>query len=202
MSKSFFSAVLLGSLLFAGLSPALAAIEYSGDLPAARQARPALQNLICSRQLFGGGVGCTVDAVRVLGDWAWVAWSGKEFGGVSVLRRSGKAWKHITGGGGVMIVANAVEAGVPRAIAEFLVPIYPQEGVAELKTLSAWELLVIRNMIYARHGRRFTTRRLQEYFETWPWYHPNAHYSDKLLSAKERQLIEVILKVEKQKGYL
>jgi serine/threonine-protein kinase len=33
-----------------------------------------------------------------------------------------------------------------------------------------WELDVMRNEIYARHGRRFNRQDLQRHFEQQPWY--------------------------------
>lgn len=44
-------------------------------------------------------------------------------------------------------------------------------NVAELQGKSSWELDVLRNEIYARHGRRFENRALQSYFDSQPWYH-------------------------------
>jgi hypothetical protein len=41
---------------------------------------------------------------------------------------------------------------------------------ADLRGKSSWELDVLRNQIYARHGRRFENRALQSYFESQPWY--------------------------------
>ena len=71
--------------------PALA-LEYSGNLAGAKQAQPALRKLVCSPQLFGAGQNCALNAVRLIGDWAWVSWSSGEAGGTSVLRRGGKGW--------------------------------------------------------------------------------------------------------------
>lgn len=42
----------------------------------------------------------------------------------------------------------------------------------DLDGKSAWELDVIRNEIYARHGRRFARKELQTYFSAQPWYVP------------------------------
>lgn len=41
---------------------------------------------------------------------------------------------------------------------------------ADLAGLSDWELKVARNEIYARHGRRFTSARLQAHFDSCSWY--------------------------------
>lgn len=42
---------------------------------------------------------------------------------------------------------------------------------AELQKMSIWDLYLARNEIYARHGRDFKHRDLQEYFATKTWYH-------------------------------
>lgn len=44
-------------------------------------------------------------------------------------------------------------------------------NVSELRGRSSWELNVLRNEIYARHGRRFENHALQSYFDSQPWYH-------------------------------
>ena len=41
---------------------------------------------------------------------------------------------------------------------------------ADVAGLSAWELQLARNEIYARHGRRFTNQELQAYFDGCSWY--------------------------------
>lgn len=200
---------IVGLALLAGLAIqpdktwAAPAIAYSGEITAGKQAEPALKAVICSPAQFGAiGSDCHLSEVRVLGDWAWVMWGGGEAGGSSVLKRTGKTWKHVMGGGGAMIVANAIEEGVPRDKAEFLVPIADFNTPEDLRNLSAWELLVMRNRVYARHGRRFSDARLQRYFESWPWYKARKDYSDKALSPTEKQYIDLIRRIEKEKGYL
>jgi hypothetical protein len=43
-------------------------------------------------------------------------------------------------------------------------------NVADLQGKNPWELDVMRNEIYARHGRRFARQDLQHYFDQQPWY--------------------------------
>jgi hypothetical protein len=43
-------------------------------------------------------------------------------------------------------------------------------STAELSILTASELRIARNEIYARHGRRFASADLQAYFDSKPWY--------------------------------
>lgn len=43
---------------------------------------------------------------------------------------------------------------------------------ADLNNKDGLELDIMRNSIYARHGRRFTTTLLQQHFERQSWYRP------------------------------
>ena len=43
---------------------------------------------------------------------------------------------------------------------------------ADLSGKSAWNLDIMRNEIFARHGRRFRSRELQNYFNQQSWYRP------------------------------
>ena len=42
----------------------------------------------------------------------------------------------------------------------------------DLQGLSDWDLTLLRNEIYARHGRHFLEPELQQYFESQSWYQP------------------------------
>lgn len=46
---------------------------------------------------------------------------------------------------------------------------------ADLKGLSAWELLLARNEIFARHGRKFNDAKIQAYFNSQSWYSGTVH---------------------------
>jgi hypothetical protein len=66
---------------------------------------------------------------------------------------------------------------------------------ADLMGLSRWELDVLRNEIYARHGRRFNRAELQAYFDQQPWYRPRYapdEFPEHLLNAAERWNVELI----------
>ena len=69
----------------------------------------------------------------------------------------------------------------------------------ELKNLTADELFIARNEIYARHGRTFTNPELQQYFNGKSWYSgtispENFDYS--VLNSYERANVSTILAVE------
>jgi len=58
------------------------------------------------------------------------------------------------------------------------------------------ELALIRNEIYARHGRKFKTPKYQEYFNSKSWYRINPNYTDDLLTGTDRANLDLILDVE------
>jgi hypothetical protein len=70
---------------------------------------------------------------------------------------------------------------------------------ADLEGKSNWELDVMRNEIYARHGRGFNREDLRAYFAQFSWYHPIYspeafdQYHQDSLSPTERANAEFIL---------
>ena len=69
-------------------------------------------------------------------------------------------------------------------------------GASELQGRSKAELRVMRNEVYAHHGRVFESADLHDYFALKPWYQQNANYSDSLLSDVDRENIRVIQEYE------
>ncbi|HLM54497.1 MAG TPA: YARHG domain-containing protein, partial [Pyrinomonadaceae bacterium] len=67
-----------------------------------------------------------------------------------------------------------------------------------LKGLSLHELRLLRNEVYARHGKVFKDRWLQKYFQSFDWYKANPKYTDAALTAVERQNIASIAAYEKK----
>lgn len=61
-----------------------------------------------------------------------------------------------------------------------------------LKGLSLHELRLLRNEIYARHGKRFGTGWLQSYFEAQDWYEAGASRKAIELSPVEKQNVDAI----------
>ena len=70
---------------------------------------------------------------------------------------------------------------------------------SELAGLSLSELFIARNEIYARHGRQFTDKTLQDYFSGKSWYSgtiaPSA-FDPSVLNSCERQNVDAILAPE------
>ena len=67
---------------------------------------------------------------------------------------------------------------------------------AMLQGLSLHELRLLRNEIYARHGRMFRAEWLQQYFYTQPWYNPDENFKDEELSGNDKTNVETIVRYE------
>src|SRR4029079_18024265 len=65
-----------------------------------------------------------------------------------------------------------------------------------LRGLSLHELRLLRNEIYARHGRMFRAEWLQQYFYQQPWYAPDENFKDEELSGNDKTNVETIVKYE------
>jgi hypothetical protein len=58
------------------------------------------------------------------------------------------------------------------------------------------ELRILRNEMFARHGRKFDSKDMQEYFGKTSWYRINPDYHDSLLSPAEMEFVNEVLKAE------
>jgi hypothetical protein len=65
-----------------------------------------------------------------------------------------------------------------------------------LQGLSLHELRLLRNEIYARHGRMFRAEWLQQYFFQQPWYTPDENFKDESVSGTDKLNVETIVKYE------
>ncbi|MBD2432958.1 YARHG domain-containing protein [Fischerella sp. FACHB-380] len=87
---------------------------------------------------------------------------------------------------------NKTESPLPNSqvLAATSKPLFQQRLLtsADLKGLNGWELTLMRNEIYARHGRRFKEQKLQRHFESQSWYQPRyapGEFPDSVLSQVE-----------------
>ncbi|MDM9580857.1 MULTISPECIES: YARHG domain-containing protein [unclassified Nostoc] len=74
---------------------------------------------------------------------------------------------------------------------------------ADLDSKSGFELDIMRNSIFAIHGRRFDNTELQNYFNNQPWYRPKYSpktFPAKLLSKLEQQNVDYISKYQVSTG--
>ena len=85
-----------------------------------------------------------------------------------------------------------------RALSPGMMKLFVSTPINEqmLANVSIADLRLLRNEVYARHGRAFQTPWLAEYFKQQPWYTPRKDYSDGELSSVERANIGVITKRE------
>ena len=67
-----------------------------------------------------------------------------------------------------------------------------------LHGLSLNELRLLRNEVYARHGRQFQAPWLSQYFFGQPWYVPDENFKDEELSGADKTNVETIVAYEKQ----
>ena len=76
--------------------------------------------------------------------------------------------------------------------------LFEHRAVSEqmLSGLSLHELRLLRNEIYARHGRIFRTEWLGQYFFNQPWYTPDENFKDEQLSGNDKLNVETIVKYE------
>lgn len=65
-----------------------------------------------------------------------------------------------------------------------------------LQGLSLHELRLLRNEVYARHGRMFHADWLQQYFYQQPWYTPDENFKDETVSGTDKLNVETIVRYE------
>lgn len=71
---------------------------------------------------------------------------------------------------------------------------------SDLSGLSKWQLDVLRNEIYAAHGRGFDRSDLQNYFNRQTWYSRDSGYSESRLSSREKRNAAFIADYQKRRG--
>jgi YARHG domain-containing protein len=87
-----------------------------------------------------------------------------------------------------------------RALSPGMMKLFQFTPITEqmLRSVSIANLRLLRNEVYARHGRPFQTPWLAEYFKQQPWYTPRTSFSDAELSPTERANIALITKREEE----
>jgi hypothetical protein len=67
-----------------------------------------------------------------------------------------------------------------------------------LEGLFAEDARTLRNEIFARRGKVFKDKKLQQYFSSFDWYKANAKFDEKSLTATEKKNVATILEYEKE----
>lgn len=68
--------------------------------------------------------------------------------------------------------------------------------VNTLGGLSPWELKILRNAVFARHGRAFESGKLSCFFHRYPGYKEDSSYSDNRITSTDRSNAEAIKAME------
>lgn len=91
-------------------------------------------------------------------------------------------------------------------LTEYILPNSNSEYISysDLEGLSQTEVSLARNEIYARHGRKFETDSIREYFEMKTWYEPSIdsdNFSESVFNNYEKDNIKTIINYEEEKGW-
>lgn len=70
---------------------------------------------------------------------------------------------------------------------------------SDIDNLTKQQLVLARNELFARHGYIFTTPEIKSYFQSKPWYHPDASYNGELTNDIEKANLQLIEKAEETK---
>jgi hypothetical protein len=103
---------------------------------------------------------------------------------------------------GTPCLVNAQKHAPRPVIQPKLVPgIYPEGSkrllrVTDIQGLNKWDLKVMRNEIFARHGYIFKTQEMKDYFGTQPWYAPRYANIESMLSDTEKKNVKFIQSYE------
>jgi hypothetical protein len=73
-------------------------------------------------------------------------------------------------------------------------------GTTDLCGRSPRELTLMRNEIFARHGRPFVDPELRAYYSKQSWYHADVGYTDRVLSPVERRNAQFIYDYQTRHG--
>ena len=69
---------------------------------------------------------------------------------------------------------------------------------AQLERFSLWQLKILRNTIYAFHGKIFSDSKLDKYFRKYDWYKPRKDFVDSELNKIEKDNIAAITAYENE----
>jgi hypothetical protein len=97
-------------------------------------------------------------------------------------------------------IAAAQKASRKVALAPGDMELFENKLIAAgmLRGLSLNELRLLRNEIYARHGRQFQAQWLSQYFYSQPWYQPDDNFKDEQVTGTDKTNVETIVAYEKK----
>jgi hypothetical protein len=107
------------------------------------------------------------------------------------------------------IADKALQGNVKKEASRYVDRFYTIDRLIE--HLRRLYVRLLRNEIFARHGRTFESRDMRVFFDPWRekypdrqgvyWYRQNPDYSDSLLNETERKNVQFILDYEKKMGW-
>ena len=89
---------------------------------------------------------------------------------------------------------NETESDIPGEYPEASIRVLPY---SELKGYTQYQLKIMRNEIFARHGYIFKTAEMKNHFATKSWYSPRYNDVNNMLTDIEQQNIKTIQQLEK-----
>ena len=100
----------------------------------------------------------------------------------------------------LLTIAAAQKKARKVALAPGDMELFENKLIAEqmLHGLSLNELRLLRNEVYARHGRQFQAPWLSQYFFSQPWYQPDENFKDEELSGSDKTNVETIVAYERK----
>lgn len=75
-------------------------------------------------------------------------------------------------------------------------------STTDLDRLTKYEISIIKNEAYARHGYIFVNEQWQEFFQQFSWYNKNSAFTEDKFSKLERQNLDTITLYQREKGWI
>ena len=215
-------ALVLGLLVVDAASPASAQGGTSG--PANEAAiREAMYTQDRQGRSTGRRVESRISDIRVAEKWATCGYEEGDrndtYEGAAILRCVGGRWRVVTSGGGSMgdvlfrygvprelwkrlVTSSVLVEANERAAAVGLLRVSAARALtdSDLLGLTARQLTLARNEIFARHGRPFRDPELSRYFRSQEWYLADDYYSEDRLTPLELQNTRFIAGFQKRRG--
>ena len=75
-------------------------------------------------------------------------------------------------------------------------------STTDLDRLTKYEIDIIKNEAYARHGYIFVNEQWQEFFDEFDWYEKDSSFTEDTFSKLERQNLDTIILYQREKGWI
>ena len=75
-------------------------------------------------------------------------------------------------------------------------------STTDLDRLTKYEISIIKNEAFARHGYIFVNEQWQDFFEQFNWYEEDSSFTEDKFSKLERQNLDTIILYQREKGWI